>query len=228
MKLNIVMIFFLFSSFSWAQKGNPSGNIGGMPSYHIDDLWRFSLGLTYGLQNQENFNSATIPNVSSNAKAQFNLESAMALEFDARWLAQKSWGLISGANIDLGRAVTSGSLTSSAGVGFTYVTVDSPKLQTSVIFAAAAYRWKQLYIPFGLNYGVFKYTPRSSFSGSNSTTGGLGAQLGIGTYLIPQIPIEATYRMIPISHSLTYSNGTTEDYGSGFITSLFVSAKFVF
>ena len=228
MKLKILFFLLLSSNFAWAQNGNPSGNIGGMPAYHIDDLWRLSVGLSYSLQTQENFNSSSLPSVSSNAKAQFNLENGIAFELDARLLAQKSWGLISGFNIDLGRAVTSGTLTSSSGTAFSYSTVDSPKLQTTLLYAEVAYRWKHLYIPFGINYGIFKYSPRSIFSGSTSTTGGLGAQLGIGSYLLSQLPIELTYRMIPITHSLTPTSGVVEDYGSGFLTSLLLTAKFVF
>ena len=228
--LKIILFFFLVlsSNLSRAQKGNPSGNIGGMPAYHIDDLWRLTVGLSYSLQSQENFNSSSLPSISSNAKAQFNLENGIALDIDARLLAQKSWGLLVGLNIDSGRTVTSGTLTSSSGIAVSYPTVDSSKLQTTLLYAEVAYRWKQLYIPVGINYGIFKYTPRSSFLGSANATGGLGAQLGIGSHLLPQLPLELTYRMIPISHSLTYSTGVIEDYGSGFITSLLLIAKFVF
>lgn len=202
---------------------NGSGGGGGFGTAN----WRFSLGGGYGLTYKMRFDSASYPVVGS-GRAEFDHETALSLEADARSLPIMSWGFIAALSIDTPRKMTSGTFTQSSGAAFGYSTVDVPKLQTTALLINAAYRMNEFYVPFGLNYAVFKYTPRSSFGGSATAMGGIGAQFGAGIYATENVLIEYIYQLTAYKHSLDYGGGIVEDYGSGFITSTFLKVKYLF
>ncbi len=226
MKQYVFVLFILSHSYAWAQKGNPSGNIGGMPAFHAGGELRFGVGLSAGLLMTEKYSSVSIPSLSNSASVEFSHENGFGLELDLRQLPQKSWGFISDLSIESERKVTTGSV--SPANNLVFITGDTPKVQMTTLAVSAGYRWIRFYIPFGVNYAVYNYKPRSTFSGSVKATGGVGAQTGFGYYILESVIAEIRGQMSPISHSLISNSGVVEDYGTGTITSIYFSVKYLF
>lgn len=182
----------------------------------LDNLWNFSLGISYDLGTAAKFDSATISGTSGYSY-ELEYDNSFSIEADARYLPQNSWGFITGLTYDFDRKLNTATLTgngvSSSEDG------QGRKLRTTVAYASAVYRWEKFYLPFGLNYSDVTITPSTNLS----ISGSVGVQLGIGYYVKDNFAIEA------ISRTLTARlKAPTSDFGTGHLTSIMLTAKYIF
>ena len=226
MKLRILIAISLISTSAFAI----SEGRGARVSTTSAGSWKFGIGTSLSISDKVNTDHASFTLIIPDSKFSGNLQNSLSLELDARNLGMQSWGFIGGVSIDSARQFTEPpTFTQPSGSTLIIVSTDQPKIQTTTITANAAYRWGQFFIPIGINYGIFKFTARSPNSGATpTTTGGLGGQVGFGSYVTDNILFEASYRMTAFKNTVDYGSGVIEDNGSGFITTSFLTIKYLF
>lgn len=189
--------------------------------------WRFALGASLDLGATAE-SDLSIRDISSgqvlNGKAEFDLQNSLAVELDARYLPANSWGFIGGLSVGAKREIESGKITIAGSTTVVNDSGDPDKLQISILSASAAYRWNQIYLPFGLNYSSIDY---DSTSLTINAKGGIGAQLGIGFLPNDQFAIEAFSKVVAFDIDYVDS-GLAVNFTDGFVTSLTIAGKFLF
>lgn len=187
----------------------------------VYDSWHFGLGLSYGLVSKLRFDHIVVTGAPGNFTADLDYENTVALEIEARKMSPMSWGFMGGLSIDGERKFTGGTI-SGMGTSISLTSGgDTSKIQTTVVYGNAVYRWNQFYLPFGFNISAVKFTPANS--SSMSASGGLGGQLGVGFYINKNFVIEAYSRAVAVKMS-----SSTTDYGSGFMSNLMLTGKYIF
>lgn len=191
-----------------------------------DIPWRFGMGLSYSTNAKLAFDTITVSSGASILSADLNYKNTFSLEFDVRKMKSYSWGFIGGLTYDGARKFSGGSI-SGSGVTLAVTPENPSKIQTTVIYANAAYQWDSFYLPFGINYNFVKYTPPSTFNGTYDIAGSIGAQLGLGYYINSNFVAELCSRVVSANMKET-EKGTTVDYGFGMLSSMQITAKYFF
>jgi hypothetical protein len=159
--------------------------------------------------------------------AEFKYKPTYMFQIDARILPIRSWGFIAGLNYEGEREFDGGKITID-GNTYTYYGWDGgPKIQFATLFASAAYRWTQFYIPFGLNYSFAHYKAPSGYSGATTTSGGPGAQLGMGFMSTDHIAVEF-YGWLTSAWLKESAGGNSVNFGYGTFPTLLLLVKYLF
>ena len=224
MKTLTIIIFLTFGSLIWAQE-KPS-EVPAETKVENSDQWHFGLGGSLSLRSKLRFDTVTATGVTGNLVADLDYSNVFSIELEARKINQMSWGLMGGLTFDGERQLTGGSITG-GGVSLVVSDSDPSKIQATVIYGNAVYRWNQFYLPFGLNISAIKFTAASSFTGTSSASGGVGAQVGFGVYVKDNFVIEGYSRAVAVKLSSTSSSSTT-NYGTGFLSNVMLTGKYIF
>lgn len=199
------------------------------PTYEKAARWRFAVGLGYTMTSKLKFDSgyATSASGSGDISADMNYKNATVISAEARFQPQNAWGFLVGLQVDGERELDGGTLVAG---GTTYTMnggSGASKIQVSNIYGNAAYRWEQFYLPFGLNLSSFNFTPAVGFIGTEDSSGGIGAQVGIGIIPSESFAFELYSRVLGVRLKTTSSSGTA-DYGYGYFSSILFQGKFIF
>lgn len=224
MKSILILFCLLLSSLNVFAQQQRGGGGSVRQSSGTSSKWKFGAGVSYSMNGKVKYDSAVAPPFTGTAD--FTYESGFSLELEARNLATMSWGFVGVLTADSDRKITEGNLYTS-GANFSYITTDPPKFQTTTVLLNAAYRWNQFYIPFGVNYSVFKVTDRSTFVGSSTATGGINGQAGIGFVINDSFVTELTYRLTTVKWTQV-SSGVTTTYDKGNLANIFASVRYLF
>ncbi len=224
MRRFIIIFFFTFGHLVWAQE-NPT-DTPTEKKETVSEHWRFGLGGSLSLSSKLKFDTVTTTGAVGNLVADLDYSNELSIEIEARKLNQMNWGFIGGLTYDAERKLTGGSVTGS-GFSVAVNSGDPSKIQATIIYGNAVYRWNQFYLPFGLNVSSIKFTPSSSYRGSSSVDGGLGGQLGVGYYINNNFVTEAYSRVVAVKLRSTTSSSTT-DYGTGFLSNFMLTGKYIF
>lgn len=186
--------------------------------------WRFAIGLGQNLYSGDGeFNEGTVSGsgVSLSFKMTMKLENATSIILEGRKLPVASWGYLGGLNYELARSIKSGTIT----INGTTNQVDGggDKLQFATLYGSVAYRWQDVYLPFGININVVKWNTSASVKVSN----GSGVQLGVGWLFNDNLALELQSWVTSFSF-IQSEGGLTLDAGRGIFPSLRVMAKYVF
>lgn len=189
--------------------------------------WQFALGLGYMLSTQDGkFSDARAG--ATTGEAEFDYEKTYSLIAEARYLPANDWGVLLGLNYEGQRQFDGGTIKGGGVVVTLTGGSDASKVQFSTLYASAAYRWNEFYLPFGLNYSVVKFTPAST--GGNQAydaSGELGAQLGVGWFFEEHFAIEL-HSWVTGMNLRTGSGAAEIDFGSGIFPHLFLMGKYAF
>jgi hypothetical protein len=192
--------------------------------------WHFVLGLGHMIGGGKGqFDDATYSSSTDfiAGEAEFEYSKTYALIAEGRYLPPNSWCFLGGLNYEGEREFERGEL---RGDGETITLTGgsgASKVQFTTLYASAAYRWKEFYLPFGLNSSGVKFTPARGFTGSHSASGGLGAQAGMGWMIQDRFAVEV-YTWVTSMKLKTSASGATIDYGQGYFQSFLLVGKFAF
>ena len=182
--------------------------------------WKFGIGVGYSPNYLVSLSGSGIAS-GTPYSATYSLQYAAttSLELDFRKLNKNSWGWVSGFEYEPERALT---VINGISAGSSSVS----KYQTTFLHIGAAYRWDIFYIPFGLAYGLTKFTPAPSFSGTGTAENGVGAFFGFGWYLGEDFAIEYVSRSA--TTSLKMVSGANSENTSGVLGSALLNLKYFF
>lgn len=183
--------------------------------------WRIALGLGLSLGSTLKFDD--VRSGSSTGKVEIRYKEGLTGIVEARYLKSNSWGFIGGVSSDSEREVDRMTI-ESGGTSITIAAGSGPsKLQTSHIFANASYVWEAFYLGFGLNYSFVKFTPATGYAARIEDEGGVGAQLGVGINIHPNIALEAWSRATAVKLKIDDT-----DFGTGYLSQLLLQGKYIF
>lgn len=132
---------------------------------------------------------------------EFDVESGISLNAEARILRKNGWGFSVGGDLDLIREVKSATVT--AGGNTETISANEPGEWTAlVLYGNLVYKWENFYIPFGLNVNAINY----SEVGLDTTSTGVGAQLGIGFETESNFAFEIYSRALTFDFNYVDSN----------------------
>ncbi len=153
---------------------------------------------------------------------ELNFEPALSFGYEFRESKEDSWGKAFGATYHMERELESGNING------TELTVSDPsKISMLRVYANAIYRWKNFYIPFGINFTSVNYTAPSDYTGNVDSTGGIGFNLAFGYYIDDKICIE--YGAHSNLWGLEGTSGSTSiDYGDGALAVATLRLKYKF
>lgn len=218
--LNFLAIFLCFSKWAVATTMEvPYGNIDD------DKQWKFSAGVAYSLGSQLKFHEVERTGVGGNSSATMQVANAFSLNADLRYLPQQSWGFVGAIGLDMPRKIRSGSY-SGAAWGIQY-TGEGDKITVMTLAASAAYRWQEVYMPFGFNISGINYETAGGSAVSNTAKGGIGVQYGVGAYVQENIALELMGRSTSVKLS-SEEAGVRTEYRKGYLTSLSFGVKYIF
>lgn len=218
--LSIILVFF--GSSAWAQETAPKEPQVQEKTSNLMEGWRFGIGGSVSLVSKLKFNDVVISGYSGKYDVDFDFKNGFSLELDARTMNPQSWGFMGGLSYDSEREVSSLTVTDGSGLSSSG-SISGMKIQTTVIYGNAVYRWNEFYLPFGLNLSKVNATTAAS----NSTSGGLGLQLGVGYYINENFVIEALSRATAVKLK-TSSASTDVDFGTGYMSNLMITGKYIF
>lgn len=188
--------------------------------------WNFILGIGYMIASSDgrfddaNYSTSGL-SIASSAKLSYS--KVASLDIGIRNVEKNSWGFLGGLNYAFDRKFEDGSIGSIKVTS----TSGSSKIQFTTLYANAVYKWNRLFVPFGLNYSIVKYTPASGFSGTFSESGGIGAQAGVGWEFDKSISLELYSWITAVK--LTASSGNEKlELGTGYFPSLNAFVKYGF
>ena len=222
MKKNIILFVLLFSTATLAQETpaqEPAAQHGGQW-----DGWTVGMGLSLGLNSKLNFNKVTRTGISGEGEAEVDINNAIALDFDLRYMPANSWGVSGGMALESEREVNS---VSSTGAVIGNDIGNNDKFRMLIFYGNGAYRWDQFYIPVGLNVSYVSYYADSGSIWDYDAMGGIGAQFGVGYYLTENVALEFLSRAVGMRLKVT-SGATETEYERGWVTNSVLSAKFIF
>ncbi len=180
----------------------------------------FVLGAYLNTMSDMKFKDAKTTTGTTTTSGEYDLKSSASLGIDAHFLlwGENAWGFSVGGFFDLGRKVKDESLT-------IFGTTKDEYLGIIGFEGNAIYRFKQLYIPFGIN---------TSFPLVGMDEGevkdlkpGVGIQAGVGYMISASNALEAKIRTTAFGYTQTVNNVTLEtDRGTG--VGLILGWKYVF
>jgi hypothetical protein len=206
------LILFLISSFSTLSAQEKTFRVG--------------VGTSLSLLAEEHYDDVTRSGVPGNFEAEFDHEPALSLELEGRYMAPNTLGVIFGLTYDFERDFDGGAVAGN-GIVIPISSSNPSEIQTTVIYANLAYQLDRFYIPFGINYSSFDYTPTPSFTGTAMLEGDIGLQFGFGFYATNNIVFESMYRILATEYRETENNITT-NYGDGTFKTLQLTLKYIF
>lgn len=223
MKILIILkvsVLLLWTSVAMATTMEvPAGSIDN------DKQWRFSAGVAYSLGSQLKFHEVERTGVGGNSSATMQVPNVFSLNADLRYLPQQSWGFVGAVGWDMPREIRSGSY-SGAAWGIPY-TGEGDKITVMTLAASAAYRWHEVYVPFGFNISGVNYETAGGSAVSNTAKGGIGVQYGVGAYVQENIALELMGRSVSVKLS-SEEAGVRTEYRKGYLTSLSFGVKYIF
>ncbi|WP_413291721.1 hypothetical protein ACLSU7_09900 [Bdellovibrio sp. HCB185ZH] len=225
----IVLVFALLASITAGAQERSADEIAAMkeddtkstvssgPGTHSG---HFVLGAYLNTLSDMKFKDAKSTTGSTTTSAEYNLKSSASLGIDAHFLfwGENAWGFSVGGYFDLGRKVKDES------VAIFGVTKDE-YLGIIGFEGNAIYRFKQLYIPFGLNSSL----PVIGMDDSEITElqPGVGIQAGVGYMISEGNALEAKVRTTSFGYTQTANNVKLET-GRGTGVGLILGWKYVF
>lgn len=225
--ISVFVIFLSFGGLTWAQS-KPS-EITNQKTDSGFDQWQFGIGGSFSASTKLKFPEGTVD--SNKFDADLDYSGGLSVELEARLMKPVSWGFQGGVVFDGERKLTGG-LISTADERVTLSSADPSKIQATIIYGNAVYRWNQFYLPFGFNISSIKYTTPSNFSGTSSANGGLGAQLGVGVYINDNFVMEAFSRVVTVKLTSENKNDLNEmvntNWGTGSLSNIMITAKYIF
>ena len=188
---------------------------------------RFNLGIGVNIANEAKFdNVIATGSITATGSAKYDVQSAFLVTGGAFYSGEHSWGGAASLSIEGARDLNSVQLTlgsSSATAVFT----SKPSIQLTVLEANALYRWENIYLPFGFNFTIPKYTPEAGATDQTSLTGALGAQIGVGFLIGDHFQLEAMSKVLSLK--ATQRSGTVSvNYQTGYLAGLNLNAKYLF
>lgn len=207
-----LLVLFLISSFSTLNAQ--------------EKVFRVGVGASLSLLAEEHYDDVTRTGVPGTFEAEFDHEPALSLELEGRYMAPYSMGVIFGLTYDFERDFDGGAVAGN-GIVIPISSSNPSEIQTTVIYANLAYQFDGFYIPFGINYSSFDYTPTPSFTGTAKLDGDIGFQFGLGFYATNNIVLESMYRFLSTEYRETENNITT-NYGDGSFNTLQLTLKYIF
>lgn len=197
------------------------------PSDSEDD-WRFGLGVSYNQTAEAKFKEVggTIGAIAyGGGNAEIGIEEAFAIEAEFRKVPKHQLGLIFGVALEQERNLQSGYSDLGGYMGLH----SELTIQTTILSASAAYRWNTVYVPFGINYSVYKVKSEPSLT-AYKVNSGLGIHVGIGNYITKYVVFECQYR-IQSANYYEWTPGTPDTsiyMEDSFIKSFAFAAKYIF
>ncbi|QDK44035.1 hypothetical protein DOM22_02095 [Bdellovibrio sp. ZAP7] len=180
----------------------------------------FVLGAYLNTLSDMKFKDAKSTTGSTTTAAEYDLKSSASLGIDAHFLfwGEQAWGFSVGGFFDLGRKVKSESVA-------IFGTTKDEYLGIIGFEGNAIYRFKQLYIPFGLNSSL----PVIGLEDSEITDlqPGVGVQAGVGYMISAGNALEAKVRTTAFGYTQTVNNVKLET-GRGTGVGLVLGWKYVF
>lgn len=228
-----LLTLILSSSISFAQNQQPpmeEKKEEHQASQDTDEKkTRIGMSAHLSLANKAKFSNLTATNgtTSATGEAEFSTQSALGVGVNLMSSKAESWGFSGSLFYEFDREIDSLKLTDST--GSTTYNYNSPKPKISFIVAEGnlLYRWKNVYVPFGLNASSPTFTSGVGATGTLEVKGGLGAQVGIGVFINEDLSFQLVSRSIAIR--INGKNGsTTYDYGTGYMTGISLGLQYWF
>ena len=193
--------------------------------------WHFGFGLGYSTNTKQTFDSVKLTDNSGTSTGTINYEWENSPELTLSLIKSEPHGWGRAINLTyVTQQKLKGASGTINGVSLTAVITDPAKNESYILDGTFFYRWDSFYLPFGLNYSSHKYTlPSSAIGYSLDVRGGLGAQVGIGFFIDNKFSMEVKSRSLNynLSSSKPSANNYTGNFGSSYLTSIYVTLKFI-
>lgn len=189
----------------------------------------YAIGVGYSTVSFMEFDSlnVTLGTSSGKGSGDFVLENTLTLNLESRYVPQNSWGFIWGGSYDLPRKPKNAKIKMNS----TSVVVDSFDSKDTVqffnIYLNTLYRWKNLYIPFGLNGTYIHYTAGANFTGNLQVSSGIGYQFGLGYYVNDKWVMEFMSRAI-VTKFYYFEENYSATYDKGYFHTYLLNVKYLF
>jgi hypothetical protein len=185
-----------------------------------------TLGVSYNFRTNYYSDKVVITGSATEYTYDMDYAESFSYEADLRKTPKNAWGTLAGLSYISQKSISSGTV-SGGGQSVSVSSNGGSKIQSTVLYGNAVYRWEQQYAQFGLNYSTSKFTPADSFTGSSSASGGLGYQGGFGYYINKNVAVEANLIILRMDIKSNFTNGTETNTTPGFIRSMSISAKYM-
>ncbi len=172
--------------------------------------WKFAAGLGYTLlsywQIKDNlsyvYNNAV--GACANCTGNVLFSNVPALMFEAQYAPPDAFGFMGGMYYGFPQEIKKISLSGDAGETVAGIDITKPgaKVQTTLLYGNAVYRWARAFIPAGLSYGIFG-------ADGGSASGGIGYQFGFGLQITDEFSVQWAYWQVPLSWSSSLNNFNT-------------------
>ncbi len=184
--------------------------------------FQFAAGLSYAILSSAKFSGTLSQGADYGFSAEGKSGTGGAISADVRFWLNDSYGLMTGFDYELERKID-------AGLRYKLddlPTIDSSddKYQNLSVYLNFVFRFSTIYMPVGLNYSMVKY----SSADASTATGSLGYQVGVGGMAMNHLALELFYRVSNFKFRTENASGTIKDFSTAPISSVFVSAKWVF
>lgn len=201
------------------------------PVIRSDRRVRIAATVFYSMASDIKFESVQFRDTgaSDSGSVTYGSDGAAGLGLEVYQTNPANWGWGVGLQYDLKRNINNQSI-STAVSGSAKVEFASPKpyLEVVTLYSNAVYRWEEVYLPFGLNYTISPtFKQGAGATGSISTKGGLGMQVGFGAIASEVVSFELYYRMLAFNQS-SKSGTLSVDHGTGYLSGFNLQAKFSF
>ncbi|WP_373998037.1 hypothetical protein [Bdellovibrio bacteriovorus] len=188
---------------------------------------RVSVSLYYSTATKARFEDTYVSSTSGSGYVDttYTMDSSAGLGVSYSRLNPQSWGFVGSILWEPKRKVKSLEVEGPGGT-VSGDLVDSPELTLLIFEGNMAYRWENIYIPFGLNYSA----PFLSYNSSStwwSVSGGLGAYVGLGMIMSPNFTLELFIRSVGLEMTAADSTGTI-DFKRGSLAGFGAGWKYTF
>ncbi|WP_413568453.1 hypothetical protein ACLWBD_12875 [Bdellovibrio sp. HCB117] len=188
---------------------------------------RVSVSLYYSTATQARFEDTYVSTTSGSGYVDttYTMDSSAGLGVSYSKLNLQSWGFVGSILWEPKRKIKSLEVEGPGGT-VSGDLIDSPELTLLIFEGNIAYRWENIYIPFGLNYSA----PFLSYNSSTtwwSVSGALGAYVGLGMIMSPNFTLELFIRSVGLEMTAADSTGTI-DFKRGSLAGFGAGWKYTF
>jgi hypothetical protein len=221
---HIILLIIVFSSATLnaqGRYGRSRSEPAAEPASSIAGTSGFYLGLGFRHQTKTHYPDTSDNFLPSSYESKIFYADGAAIELGYSYMPTKSFGLTAGLSYGFPQKLARGT---QAGQN---IIITDTNIQVTEIVLGTQFRDDRLYVPVGLIYSLFKFSPYAGYPGSADAKGGVGYQAGLGFMINQRLSLEALYRATMTSLTIN-ATGLTQDYGKGELSYLTLVGKVYF